>query len=81
MTERSRGVPERLLTDTTASAGRAIPAAQEGAIRAAEQDGLEAAQAGAEGRPQNPATAPGSQSNIPEPYRSAIVPPDGFHVP
>jgi hypothetical protein len=81
MAERFRGVPEHLLSTSTPSPGRAIPAADEGVIRAAEEDGLEAAQAGAEGRPQDPATAPGSQSTIPEPHRSAIVPPEKFHVP
>ncbi len=44
----------------------------------AAQDGTTA---GAEGDPQNPTTAPGSNRSIPEPYRSAIVPDAGVHVP
>jgi hypothetical protein len=77
----SRGVPTRLVDPVVAGGAqpqKAIPAADAGVVRAMVSEGQDAESAGSEGT-----SAPAATSNgvIPGAYRSALVPPDTFHVP
>jgi hypothetical protein len=73
------------LKDTVVPSGKAVPNAiprdEEATIKGMETAGMEGVEAGAEGLPRNPATQPGAQRSIPEPFRSAIVTNADVHVP
>ena len=76
------GPPDHLLRPNVPAGGRAIPpTAESQVIRPMISEAMDAETAGAEGIPGNPGTAPGSNRSIPEPQRSLIVPPDGWHIP
>jgi hypothetical protein len=80
------------LRNTVVPSGKAqpdgIPPEYSSTIKALEAAGVEGVEAGAEGLPRNPATQPGSQRSIPQPYRDALISDQtdpvgkgGIHVP
>jgi hypothetical protein len=73
---KSRGVPERLLTERQATPGRAIPPADEPVIAQMERAAQDGTTAGAMEEPirNQPGGRPG---NIPADVRDALIPPPG----